>query len=188
MNWKLARLVAGWTTGVWLALAAWQVPVLPPPTNAPPSYIARSPRRTAGCPALLAQVAAWQRELSLEDWALEVECGITGRERDPYVGLCWADPDTKKAEIQIREGLPPGYQQAVVVHELAHVAVAAGRWWVPDGWEEEDFVLIAADRWYFGRRYDIRQRMLHEVRRRASPHSSAGPPPATHTVALSNAL
>ena len=171
MNWPLTRLVAGWTCGVWLVLTAWQVTV-PPPTAE--DWIAEDPLRTAGCPGLQPQLAAWQEELSLHDWTIEVECGMNPALKD-VVGLVKTTPSTKSARIWIRDGLPRGYQTYVLVHELVHVGVHASRWWVPDDQENETFVDAGASRVFFSRAREVRQRMVREVQRRGRAAATAGP-------------
>jgi hypothetical protein len=183
MNWSLVRFLGVWAVLVGTALAALHHPA-PPPGD--PAWLLESPRRTAGCPALRPHLAAWQRELSLEAWSLEIVCGILDREGEILLGRVVADSSSKEAKIWVREGLSPGLQQAVIVHELAHVGVDAGRWWVPDGLEEETFVLAAADRVYFARRYDVLRRMLHELRLRARDLRAAGSPPAVRAFALAD--
>ena len=171
MNWKLARLVAGWTTGVWLALAAWQVRVLPPTAD---DWLAEHPLRTAGCPGLEPQLAAWQDELSLQDWTIEIDCRKELGGPDT-IGRVRPDVETKSAQIWIREGMSRGWQQATLVHELIHLGVDANRWWVPDGQTEEEFVLAAEFRVYLARRHEMQRRMLREAQRRGRAAATAGP-------------
>lgn len=183
MNWLILRLLGMWAVLVTAALAALHHPA----PQGDPAWLLESPRRTAGCPALHPQLAAWQSELSLEDWSLQIVCGVVDPEGETLLGRVKRRTLTKEATIWIREGLSPGLQQAVIVHELAHVGVGDGRWWIPDGSEEEPFVDDAADRVYFARRYEVRQRMLRELRHRAQQRLAAGPSPAERAVAFSDA-
>lgn len=164
MNWPLVRFLVAWTSGVGLALSAWQVPVSSPGAT---EWFQEHPLRTAGCPGLHAQLAAWWEELSLRDWTAELECGLPPGDTKWLLGQVNMQPSVRRAKIWIREGMSRGYQEATLVHELAHVGVKAKRWWVPAGLEEEEFVDAAADRVYFSRRHQIQQRMLAEARRRA---------------------
>lgn len=102
----------------------------------------RSPLATCGCPGLDRQVAFWRRELALPAWTIEAECGLAIRDS---IGFAWSQPERRRATILVREGLTTAQQHRVVIHELVHVGIAAGRWTVPAGREEEEFVLELAD-------------------------------------------
>ncbi|KAB2958426.1 MAG: hypothetical protein F9K18_12155 [Thermoanaerobaculia bacterium] len=169
MNWPLVRFLVGWTSGVGLALSAWQVPVSSPGLT---EWFLEHPLRTAGCPGLQAQLAAWWEELSLRDWTAEIECGLPPDATKDLLGQVRMKRSSRTATIWIRDGMSRRWQESTLVHELAHVGVHAKLWWVPPGLEEEEFVDAAAERVYLSRRQQIRQRMLVEARRRAKGDSA----------------
>ena len=171
MNWPLARLLVGWTVGVGMALASWRVPVPVPSTD---DWLALHPLRTAGCPGLEPQLAAWQKELSLEEWSVEIDCGIDADLPDA-IGAIRSDVPKKRAQIRIRGGMSRGWQQSTIVHELIHLGVHARRWSVPEGQKEEDFVLAAEQRVYLARRREIQRRLVSEAQRLGREAAAAGP-------------
>jgi hypothetical protein len=183
VNWKLARTLAFCLA----ALATVLVPRYHPPRpDAPPSmsradalsdigrWVASSPRRTAGCPALQTQFAAWRRELRYEDWTLTVSCRGDLAHRG-LLGVTYLDPEHRSAEIRILDGMSRGWQNFVLVHELAHVGVAAKRLAVPPGGVEEDFVERVSEDVFVARYRDVYRRMLADARARGS---STGQRPA----------
>jgi len=169
MNWPLARFLALWTAGVGAVVAAVYTPAAPPSPNA---WVADSPLRTSGCPAIDVQLAAWQRSLHLADWSIGVDCEAVPRGRD-ILGATLADPKSRSARIVVRAGLSRGWQQLVLVHELLHVGAAAGTWPAPAGFdEEEEYVDAMAYLVYDDRVREVRQSMLERVRRAATSATS----------------
>lgn len=175
MNWKLVRFVALWTVGVWLALLQYHPPT--PPAHRPTpteKWIAAHPRRTAGCPALHPQLAAWQQSLVLTDWKIDLVCDGHPY-REDLLGWTRPDPKTRTAKIGVRDGLSRGWQQAVVVHELLHVGAADGRWPAPRGHDpEEEYVDEMSFRVLADRASEVRQQMLERARSTASVVGPAG--------------
>lgn len=171
MNGPIARLLAAWIFATCVVLATLRSAA---PTRTTADWIAEHPRRTAGCPGLHHQLAVWQEELSLRDWTIEIECGMNPALVD-HLGLVRSEPSKRQARIWIREGLTYGWQGYVVVHELAHVGVAASRWWVPDGREEEEFVETASESVYLSRRLEVQRRMVREAQRRGRDAVAIGP-------------
>ena len=76
---------------------------------------------------------------------VRAECGPPLTEPGNDVGLSWIEPERRKARIWVRDGLTWDWQHRVVVHELVHIGIAAGRWRVPAGRLEEDFALELED-------------------------------------------
>lgn len=180
MNWPLVRLLVGWTVGVGMALASWRVPVSVPGTD---EWLALHPLRTSGCPGLDPQLAAWQEELSLLDWSVEIDCGMDA-DLPNTIGVIRSEVSKKRAQIRIRNGMSRGWQQATIVHELIHLGIRAGRWSVPQGQKEEDFVLAAEKRVYLARRREIQRRMLAQAQRLTGDLTSRVPSAATHARTL----
>lgn len=178
MNWTLVRFLGLWTVAVAVALTPLRVPSSP---ERPDAWVDEYPLRTAGCPALQQQLDAWQREMSLTYWSIDAACEKSSAEQD-YLGLSRSHPKSRKAEILIRDGLSRGWQQFVLLHELAHVGVAAGHWWVPEGRDEEDYMDAIAFNFYDRHARDVRSRMLESARHRlrqtetstAAPEARAG--------------
>jgi len=114
----------------------------------------------------------WKEELSLHDWTIEIECGMNPALKN-HLGRVRTTPSTKSARIWIRDGLPRGYQNYVLVHELVPVGVHASRWWVPEdrrtkrSWKR-------APRASSSPSQEVRQRMVRRSAARTSA-ATAGP-------------
>lgn len=133
----LLRTILVLTGGVSAALYGLAATV---PEESAEEWAASSPLATRGCPALDRHVAFWRKQLGIPAWEIVVECGLPLAELRDHLGLAWTDPERRKARIWVREGLTWTWQHRVVVHELVHVGIAAGRWKVPAGRIEEDYV------------------------------------------------
>lgn len=157
----LLRTVLFCAGGVGLALYAIAEPA---PRFPNLRFILRNPLATNGCPGLERQLEAWQRELALQSWSIEIRCGSILMDDDALLGWVKSNADDRRATITVRRGLSVGYQQRVIVHELVHVAVAAGHLWVPAGRDEEDFVGQLADSIYRENRREMQIRILEGAR------------------------
>lgn len=138
----LLRTILGLTAGVSAVLFGMAATE---PEESAPERLARTPLATRGCPALDAHVALWRKQLRIPAWEIVAECGLPLTEPGNDVGLSWIEPERRKAWIWVRDGLTWDWQHRVVVHELVHVGIAAGRWRVPAGRLEEDFALELED-------------------------------------------
>ena len=176
INWTLVRFLGFWVVALAVFLGNLYHPA--PHSHADSEtarWIAGSPRRTAGCPGLAVQLAAWQRELWLADWSIDLTCGTDPAEED-LLGSSLRNPERHSAKIAVRDGLSRSWQNYVLVHELTHVAVGAKRLAVPPGESEEQFVERMSERFYLERRDDIFRAMLGRPRGGGRPDRSAVPP------------
>jgi hypothetical protein len=176
INWTLVRFLGFWVVALAVFLGNLYRPA--PHSHADSEtarWIAASPRRTAGCPGLAVQLAAWQRELWLADWSIELTCGTDPAEED-LLGTSRRFPDQHSAEVAVRDGLSRGWQNYVLVHELTHVAVGAKRLAVPPGESEEHFVERMSERFYLEHRHDVFRAMLGRPRGGGRTDRSAVPP------------
>lgn len=160
----LLRTILVLTAGVSGVLYAIHEPGVPEST---PGWIAEDPAGTRGCPGLERQFTTWRRELALPDWDIEVRCGLAVPGRETLLGRTLSLPEKRWSLISIREGLSLELQQIVLVHELVHAGVSAGRWWVPEGRDEEEVVFEFALRLYIGMYRGIEKATLEDFRRAA---------------------
>lgn len=166
----LVRTILVLTAGVSGVLFAIHEPEFPE-SNA--EWIRRDPHATHGCPGLERQLAAWQRELVLRHWTIEVRCVPFFLDNDRLLGRTRRNRTERTATIWIREGLSLEVQQSILVHELVHVGVGADRWWVPQGRDEEDFVDDFSMWLYLRFRRTIELAMLEDFRRAARARQRA---------------
>lgn len=173
----LARTLICCAVGLTAALAGLES-TNPEPTLE--SLLRTHPVGTRGCPGLERQMRAWQESLWLEEWEVEIHCGFPPNRahEDDLLGSVWRYPDQRRATIWIREGFSPLFQQSVIVHELVHVVVGAGRWPVPDGRDEEEFVEQAGEEFFRSRRramqVDLMRRAQREALAKRAPVIDAG--------------
>lgn len=166
----LLRTILVLAAGLSAALYAIHEPEIP---ESNPGWIPEDPDGTRGCPGLERQLVTWRRELALPDWRIEIRCGLAVPGRENLLGRVLELPERRWALISIREGLSLEVQQSVLVHELVHVGVSAGRWWVPDGRGEEEFVFELSLRLYVGMCRRVERSMLQDFRRAARARQRA---------------
>lgn len=162
----LARTLLCCAVGLTAALAGLEA------TNPEPTwegFLRTYPLGTRGCPGLERQMRAWQESLWLQNWELEIRCGLPPNRahEDDLLGMVRPSPDDRRATIWIREGFSPLYQQAIIVHELVHVGVEAGRWAVPDGRDEEEFVDRIGEEFFRPRRRATQVVIMRRAQREA---------------------
>lgn len=160
----LLRTILVLSAGVSAALYAIHEPEIP---ESDAEWIRRDPHATNDCPGLERQLAAWQRELVLGHWTIEVECALFFFDSDQLLGRARRNRAERTATIWIREGLSLEVQQSVLVHELVHVGIGADRWWVPEGRDEEEFVDDFSMGLYVRLRRGVEVAMLEDFRRAA---------------------
>jgi hypothetical protein len=165
VNKPLVRILALWTAGTGIVLGALHPHHRALSDNE--AWLAGNPLRTAGCPALGAQLAAWQRSLKLDAWSIEIRCAARPFGED-ILGATEPHAQNHSASIRIRDGMSRGFQQLVLVHELLHVGAADGRWPAPKGHDAEEAYVEEMAYDVFGDRVaQVRREMLARVRRGA---------------------
>lgn len=138
----LLRTILVLTAGVSVALYGLAAT---DPDDQPDPWTRISPDSTRGCPGLDRHVAMWSKWLEIPPWKIEAECGMPLAYFRDNLGLSANKPERGEATIWVRDGLTWIRQHYVVVHELVHIGIAAGRWKVPAGRDEEDYVQELAD-------------------------------------------
>lgn len=165
----LLRTILVLAAGLGLALAGMAATNRYEP---PPAWDREHPRSTRGCPGLERQVAAWQRELSLRHWTISVECRLPFDKVLKNLGVTYLHRERREAKIWVKPSMSLTWQQYVIVHELVHVGVAADRWWVPAGREEEDFVEELSLKLYLENRARVQAAMLEDFRAMHRPRAA----------------
>lgn len=95
---------------------------------------------------------AWQKKLRLQDWHIQVVCGVTekGKDGEYCMGWCEASPLRKTATITILDSSlwpkrTPGYRgrdkeiELTLIHELLHCHFQFKK--LPKAWSADDLIL-----------------------------------------------